>query len=120
MIRYCEACGTKVRPNARFCFHCGHELEPDEFTAYSEDSCLLNSDTSLDFFFVDGFAGGQPVGICEEIKYCHKDRSLLSIGFSTTGVSHHDVLLTSIPDDICTVNELIDYAKARGVRFWNL
>lgn len=67
---------------------------------------------------VSGYSDGKPVGIFEEIQYCHKDRTLLRIGSFMNGNSSREVLLASIPDEICTVGELIDYAKARGVRFW--
>ena len=118
MICVCPACGTEARPDAEFCFRCGSRLRPEPQQARTHDSRPLNGDTILDSIYVDGYSGGKRVGISEDIQYCHNDRTLLRTGSGTNGVSRREVLLASIPYEICTVGGLIDYAKAHGVRFW--
>ena len=99
----------------------GAEIGPQSVPGSPDprDARPLEADTVLDSIFVDGFSNGERVGIVEEYRYVHANRSLLRIGSGTGGVSRRDVLLSSLPEKIRTEGELIEYAKARGVRFWN-
>lgn len=74
-------------------------------------------DIVLESFSVHGFVDGERVGIHEEIRYCHSDRSLIRFGYCTNGVTSREVLLTSIPEDIRTKEELRAYAEEHDIIF---
>ena len=81
------------------------------------DELPLDKDIVLEMNSVDGFSGKEWIGITEKTYYCHADRNLVRTGSSTNGTSTREVLLSSIPESVHTVGELVDYAKKQGVYF---